>query len=395
MGLLGGVGGLELEELLDEGDLGEVVVPHADAAAADVGVVAVVVGEAGELVERGLDVGGGEPIFAAAGGGHRGEELDLGDPGATAFVAEEEPVAGVVGRGVGGAESVGGESSVGVEVGDGEIEIGHELGVGGKKLRGDFAMAGDDEISVGVDWGVRNFMVEVAAELAGGFCAVIGGLGIVGFGGAGEEEIGVGDGDSERVLFEACEGGLQGDGENDGALVIALAVELDAVAVESADVIGEVTPEAGEFVAVETADFEVGLGGDVGDTRGGGVRGGEDGGEVDGAAVEDDLVLGVEAGAEETADGEGVILAVLAPGVAVDDGEGEDLLAAVGREQGIERLRGDDFAIGDGFGLGGLLLLFGLFLGEFGGDERLRGRCCARQCLGAFGLFRAFRSCGR
>lgn len=61
--------GLELEELLDEGDLGEVVVPHADAAAADVGVVAVVVGKTRELVERGFDVGGSEPIVTAAGGG--------------------------------------------------------------------------------------------------------------------------------------------------------------------------------------------------------------------------------------------------------------------------------------------------------------------------------------
>lgn len=64
-----GLGGLELKELLDEGDLGEIVVPHADAAAADVGVVAVVVGKTREFVERGFDVGSGEPIVAAAGGG--------------------------------------------------------------------------------------------------------------------------------------------------------------------------------------------------------------------------------------------------------------------------------------------------------------------------------------
>lgn len=55
--------GLEPEELLDEGDLGEVVVPHADTTAADVGVVAVIVGEAREFVERGFDVGGGEPTW--------------------------------------------------------------------------------------------------------------------------------------------------------------------------------------------------------------------------------------------------------------------------------------------------------------------------------------------
>ena len=44
--------GLELQELLDEGDLGEVIVPHADTAAADVGVVAVIVGEAGDVYKR-------------------------------------------------------------------------------------------------------------------------------------------------------------------------------------------------------------------------------------------------------------------------------------------------------------------------------------------------------
>lgn len=81
-----GVGGLELEELLDEGDLTEIVVPHADATAADVGVVAVVVGKAGEFVDRGFDVSGGEPIVAAAGGSHRGKELDLGDPDAAALI---------------------------------------------------------------------------------------------------------------------------------------------------------------------------------------------------------------------------------------------------------------------------------------------------------------------
>lgn len=88
--------GLELQELLDEGDLGEVVVPHADTAAADVGVVAVIVGEAREFVEGGFDVGGGEPIMAAAGRGERGKKLDLGDPDAATLVSQEEPVAGLV-----------------------------------------------------------------------------------------------------------------------------------------------------------------------------------------------------------------------------------------------------------------------------------------------------------
>lgn len=96
-------------------------------------------------------------------------------------------------------------------------------------------------------------------------------MGVVGFGGAGEEEVWVGDGDIDRALFEIREGGLEGNGEDDGAFVVALAVEVDAVAVKSTDVVGEVAPEAGEFVAVEAADFDGALGGDVGDTGGGGV----------------------------------------------------------------------------------------------------------------------------
>ncbi len=159
-----------------------------------------------------------------------------------------------------------------------------------------FAMGGDDELSVGVDGFVGNFVIEVATKLAGGFGGVVGGLGVVGFGGAGEEEIGVRDGDIERVLLEVGEGGLEGNGKNNGAFVVALAVEIDAVAVEGADVIREIAPEAGEFVTVKTADLDGAFGGDVGDAGGGGIPGGEDGGEVDWTAVEDDLVLWVEAG---------------------------------------------------------------------------------------------------
>ena len=97
---------------------------------------------------------------------------------------------------------------------------------------------------------------------------------------------------------------MEGDGENDGALVVALSEEFDTVAVESSDVVGEIAPEAGEFVAVEAADFEVGFGGNIGDDRGGvgdggvgsAAAGGEDSGEIDWTAVEDDLILRIETG---------------------------------------------------------------------------------------------------
>lgn len=67
-------------------------------------------------------------------------------------------------------------------------------------------------------------------------------------------------------------------------------------------------------------------------------------------------------------------MTVLAPGVAVNDGEGKDLFAAVRREEGIKGLRGLDFAMF--FGLGLLLggLFSGLFGGNFGSGERMRGR---------------------
>lgn len=164
-----------------------------------------------------------------------------------------------------------GEGSVSIIKGDGEIEIGGEFGVGGEELGSDFAVARGDEFGVGIDGFVGNLVVKVTAELLSRLGGVVGGLSVVGFGGASEEEVWVGDGDIDRALLEIGEGGLEGNGEDDGAFVVALAEEVDAVAVEGADVVGEVAPEAGEFVTVEAADFDGTLGGDVGDTGGGSV----------------------------------------------------------------------------------------------------------------------------
>lgn len=260
---------------------------------------------------------------------------------------------------------MGGEGGIGIIEGDREVEIRGEFGVGREKLGSDFVVAGGDELGVGVDGLVRDFVIEITAELTGGFGGVVGGLGVVGLGGAGEEKIGVGNGNANRVLLEVREGSLEGNGENDGAFVVALAVNVDAVAVEGADVIGEVAPEAGEFVAVEAADFDGTFGGDVGDTSGSGVTGGEDGRKVNRATVEDDLVLRIKIGAQEAVGCEREILTVLAPGVAVNDGEGENLFAAIGREERIERLRRLNFAIDFVFGFGGSLLFGGFdFFGE-------------------------------
>lgn len=85
------------------------------------------------------------------------------------------------------------------------------------------------------------------------------------------------------------------------------------------------------------------------------------------------MILGVETGAEEAICREGIILAVLTPRVAVDDGEGEDLLSAIRRKKGIERLRRLDFAVCGDLGLFGLFLLGGVFSGEFGSGEGFGG----------------------
>lgn len=234
--------------------------------------------------------------MAATGGGEWREELDLGDPDAAAFVFQEEPVAGLVVGRIGGGKGVGGESGIGTIIGDRQVEIGGEFGVSGEELGDNFAVAGGDEFRVGVDWLTGNFVIEITAELAGGFGGVVSGLGVVGFGGASEEEVGVGDGDVNGVLLESRKSSLERNGENYGAFVVALTVDVDAVAVESTDVVGEVAPETGEFVAIETANFDGAFGGDVGNGRGGGVRCGEDGRKIDRTTVEDDLVLRVKAG---------------------------------------------------------------------------------------------------
>ena len=80
------------EELLDEGDATEVIIPHTNVAAADVIRIAVTVGETGAFVERGLNIGGAEPVAAAGGGSEGREDLDIADPSAATVVLAEEPI---------------------------------------------------------------------------------------------------------------------------------------------------------------------------------------------------------------------------------------------------------------------------------------------------------------
>lgn len=100
------------------------------------------------------------------------------------------------------------------------------------------------------------------------------------------------------------------------------------------------------------------------------------------------MILGVEAGAEEAIRREGKILAVLTPRVAVDDREGENLLAAIRRKKGIEGLRRLDFALNGGLSLFDFGGFFGLLGSEFGSGEGFGKRCITRQCFVAFGPLR-------
>lgn len=163
---LGLVAGFEGgEELFYDGDFAEVVVPHGSVAFAGVGGVAITVRLLAELVEWGLDVGGGEPFFATAGVGERGDGFDVGDPSAAAVVATKEPVVATIVRG----ETVKGHfaDKLGIsgEAAEGLGEIGGFVGIDGDELGGAFARIA--EAGVGIDRGVGDFLIKVAAELAG------------------------------------------------------------------------------------------------------------------------------------------------------------------------------------------------------------------------------------
>lgn len=76
----------------DERDFTKIVIPHGDEiAVADVAGVAIAIGEEGGFIERGGDVAGEEPFFAAAGRSDGGVGFLMGDPAATAIIAIEEP----------------------------------------------------------------------------------------------------------------------------------------------------------------------------------------------------------------------------------------------------------------------------------------------------------------
>lgn len=130
--MLGLVAGFEGgEELFDDGDFAEVVVPHGGVAFAGVGGVAVAVGLLAELVEWSLDVGGGEPFFAATGVGERGNGLDISNPGAATVVTAEKPVIAAIMRGEAMERHFADEFGIGGEIAEGLGEVGGFFGIDG------------------------------------------------------------------------------------------------------------------------------------------------------------------------------------------------------------------------------------------------------------------------
>ncbi len=95
------------------------------------------------------------------------------------------------------------------ELAEAALEIGQHFAIDGDELRGGFARIGG-----GVDRGMIDFAVEIAAHLTASQSVTVGLLRIVGKSSAGEEEVGINRSDVERGarLIELIEGGLDGDG---------------------------------------------------------------------------------------------------------------------------------------------------------------------------------------
>lgn len=193
------------------------------------------------------------------------------------------------------------------------------------------AVRSDEGAGIGVISGGGDFAVEVAAEEAFRISVAEFLAGVVGGGGAGEEEVGVGisKGEGSVRSVDLVEGILEEDGEDGGFFVEADAEDFDAFAAEVANVVGEIAPKAEGFVAVVAADFEAVRGGDVGEDGGLAAGESEKMGKVDSLGVDSGGEIRDEAGIDEAGDVEAVILAGLAPGVAFDDGVAEDLVAAL------------------------------------------------------------------
>lgn len=282
------------EELFDERDFAEVIVPHGSVAFASVSGVAVAVGLLAKLVERGLDVGGAKPFLATTGVSERGNGLDVSDPRATAIVAPEEPIVLAVMRDEAMERHFADEFGIGGETAEGVGKVGGFVGVDGDELRG--AFAGIVNTSFGIEWSVGDFLIEIAAELASVQSVTIRLHRSEGFGGAGKEEVGVGHGDALGGVSggDLAKDGLETDWESGGGFGIAFAEPFKAAAGFVVDVVGHVVPEAFGAVLVKTADFDALFGGDVSDRSGAAAAELENLGEADGLAVESGLVSGVE-----------------------------------------------------------------------------------------------------
>lgn len=172
----------------------------------------------------------------------------------------------------------------------------------------------------------------------------------VGFGGAREEEVRIGEVDAFGGVGEGnlAKNGLEVDRESSSGFGIAFAEPFETATGLVMDVIRHVMPETFGAVLVEAADFGALLGGDVGDGSGAATTELEDFGKIDILAIEGRLVGRTEVGIEKINGGEAILLIGLIPRVTINDGAAQELFAA---------FRGDG---GDGegrglFGPGGFL----------------------------------------
>lgn len=189
------------EELLDERDFAEVLVPHADEAFAGVSGVAEIAGFGGIFVEWGSEVAGRSPASAAAGGGEEGSSLEIGDVGAAPIIILKNPDKLTVARGEGIYGKLTSEDGIGKEGGEGCLEIGAGVGIDRDELGNTFVFAG--RLPIGKHRLTVDFTVEIIKILAARKGVAVFLHAAIRFGGASKEKIGVYSGDfAETVRFD-------------------------------------------------------------------------------------------------------------------------------------------------------------------------------------------------
>ncbi len=291
------VAGLESsDKLFDDRDLAEVIVPHGGITLASIGRIAITVGLLAEFVKGSLNIGGTEPFFATAGVGEGRNRLNVCYPRTATVIAAEEPVVLAIVR----REAIEGhfadEFGIGCKGAEWFGKIGGLVGVDRDELRS--AFAGVAKASVGVEWGMRNFFVEVTAELTGVKSVAIRLHGEVRFGSTREEKIGVRHSDAFGGVgrSDLTEDRLEADGESSGRLGITFTKPLETTTGLIMDVVGHIMPEAFGTVLVIATNFNALLGGDVSDSGGTTTTKLENFGKTDDFTIKGGFVSGVEAG---------------------------------------------------------------------------------------------------